>query len=84
MAGVSLFGMYVCVQNQTTGSRCPCFCAAATAVSEDRDVSGQLLPNTKPDYLGSGVSGLGYVYVYVYVYPRASYLDELATRPGKS
>lgn len=80
MAGVSLFGMYVCVQSQTTGSQCPCFCAAATAVSEDGDVSRQLLPNNKPDYLGSRVSGLGYVYVY----PRASYLDELSTGPGES
>lgn len=69
MAEVSLLGMHVCAQNQNSGSRCPYFCDATTVVNGNWDVSGKLLPNTEPDYPGSGVSGLGYVYVS----PRASY-----------
>jgi len=77
MAGVSLC---MCVYSQTTGSRCACSCGATSAVSEDRDVSGQLLPNVKPVYLASGISGPGYVHAY----PRASYVDKLATGPEES
>lgn len=77
--GLSIW--HVCgVQSQTTGSRCPCFCAAATAVNEERDISWQLLTNAKTDYLGSRII----VLCYVYLYPRGRYLDEFAIRPWES